>query len=231
MSTFCSTSCDKDTFYSARLLQNVENTTFRLNNLFTVGCAPRLPVLNERDQTRLKYIQPDSLQGRQIIIPFTTFPDCGEITSWSMKGRCTGRTSRGFQAKIQLQVWGTDVNTGTYTRRDYLNRTITLSQCGTSVIQFQGLSGLHFSRSNFVGVFLPPSSRPTFELGIKECCSSVLVSYAVFNVSKPLTKIDILQIFQSQLDNAQISIEGEMNVCMYTHTYKHTCTHTYACEP
>ena len=229
MSTFCSTSCDKDTLCSVRLIQHVKNTTFRLNSQLSalVGCAPsRLPVLNMRDQTRLKYIQPDSRQGRQIIIPYTTFSDCGEITSWSMKGRCTRR----FPTKIQIQVWGTDVNTRTYTRRAYLNRTITPSQCGKSVIQFQGLSGLHFSRSNFVGVFLPPSSFPTFELGIKEWNSSrVRVSYAEFNTSQSLTKINMVEALRShaQLDNPQIFIEGEKNAC--THTRVHFCMYTCTC--
>ena len=219
--------------YSARLLHHVENTIFRLNTLLTVGCAPRLPVLNEQDRTRLKYIQPDSHQGRQIILPSATFPDCGEITSWSMKGRCTGRTSQGFQAEVQLQVWNTKESKMTHKRRQYLNRTITLSQCGTAVIQFQGLSGLHFSKGSFLGVFLPPSSVPTFELGIKECCTGVLTSHAMFNVSEPLTKIDILQTFQSQLSTPQISVKGEKSVCSHTHTYSllyvHicTCTHMY----
>ena len=212
MSTFCSTSCVKDTLYSARLLHHVENTIFRLNTLLTVGCAPRLPVLNEQDRTRLKYIQPDSHQGRQIILPSATFPDCGEITSWSMKGRCTGRTSQGFQAEVQLQVWNTKESKMTHKRRQYLNRTITLSQCGTAVIQFQGLSGLYFSKGSFLGVFLPPSSVPTFELGI----TGELTSYAVFNVSEPLTRIGISQTVQ--LEAPQISVEGEKNVCMYIHT-------------
>ena len=77
-----------------------------MNTLLTVGCAPRIPVLNERDQTRLKYIH-------------------------------------------------------------------------------------------------------------------LLVSYAVFNASKPLTGIDILQTFQSQMDTLQISTEGEKNVCTYVYTRVH----------
>lgn len=160
------------------------------------GCTPVFPDLNTSSNfIGFDSIRSDAFGGKQILFSASHFTGCGEITTWSMKGECLGRDERGNRGQLQFQIWRLNNSTGQFERKRYLDRRLSTSNCRASVKTFSGLTGLTFQPYDFIGIFLPPTNVPTFEilLDIKILSAfgleSMLNHHQSFTRSQPATTL------------------------------------------